>query len=57
MRALWGAGGGARGMSSVDTQFGRRKGERKEGSLEEDCSGGIRKGKLVKQVNVNRRQC
>lgn len=44
-------------MSNIDTRFGRRKEDGKEGSLEEDCSGGLRKRKLVKQVSINRRQC
>lgn len=55
--SVGGGARGARGVSNIDTRFGRRKEDGKEGSLEEDCSGGLRKRKLVKQVSINRRQC
>lgn len=48
---------GVRGVSKVDTWLGRRKEDGREGSLEEHGSEGPGKGKLVKQVNINRRQC
>lgn len=48
---------GVRGVSRIDAWFGRKKEEGREGSLDEDCSGGSGKGTWVKQVSINRRQC